>query len=140
MRPLLEAIAIGLVVLLVLLAGVFIRREVFARARGMVELYLRLHTRVDGRGWASGFAQFRGDELRWYRMFSLSWRPRRSLYRRGLVVVSRRAPTADEALLVPADWIVLRCVSAQEPVEIAMPMHTVTGFLSWLEAAAPYAT
>jgi hypothetical protein len=73
-------------------------------------------------------------------MFSLSPRPRRRLDRRALRVVSRRAPTADEAVLVPADWIVLNCADSRAEVEIAMPMHTVTGFLSWLEAAAPYST
>ncbi|GAA1622855.1 DUF2550 domain-containing protein [Catellatospora bangladeshensis] len=138
MRSLLEAIAIGLVVLLALLAGLFVRRELFARGHGTVELYLRLRQAAGGRGWAPGFAQFRGDELRWYRMFSLSPRPRRRYDRRELKVLSRRAPTADEAVLVPADWIVLHCADSRTEVEIAMPMHTVTGFLSWLEAAAPY--
>lgn len=138
---LLEAFAIGLVVLLALLAALFVRREVFARNRGTVELYLRLNPRVEGRGWAPGFAQFRGDDLRWYRMFSLALRPRRRLSRRGLVVESRRAPSEDESLLVPSEWVILHCVlNEQLPVEIAMPRHTVTGFLSWLEAAAPYST
>ncbi|MEU7999758.1 DUF2550 domain-containing protein [Catellatospora sp. NPDC049111] len=140
MRSLLEVVAIGLVVLLALLAGLFVRREVFARGHGTVELYLRLRQTAGGRGWAPGFAQFRGDDLRWYRMFSLSPRPRRTLSRRDLKVVARRAPSADESVLVPADWVVLQCADSRAQVEIAMPLHTVTGFLSWLEAAAPYST
>ncbi|MDI1459671.1 DUF2550 domain-containing protein [Catellatospora sp. KI3] len=137
---LLEAVAIILVVALALLAFLFVRREIFARRHGTVELYLRLRQRPGGRGWAPGFAQFRGDDLRWYRMFSLSPRPRRKLSRRDLAVVSRRPPTQDEAVLVPADWVVLQCADSRTTVEIAMPLHTVTGFLSWLEAAAPYST
>jgi Protein of unknown function (DUF2550) len=136
---LLEIAAVSLVVLLVLVGALFGRREFFARSRGTVELYFRLNQR-EGRGWAPGFALFRGDELRWYRLFSLAPGPRCRLSRRRLTVESRRPPTADEALLVPAEWTVLRCKAEQDIVEIAMARHTVTGFLSWLESATPYST
>jgi hypothetical protein len=136
---LLEIIAVSLVVLLLLMAALFGRREFFARTRGTVELYFRLNQR-EGRGWAPGFALFRGDELRWYRLFSLAPGPRRRLSRRTLAVESRRPPTAEEALLVPAEWTVLRCKVDQDIVEIAMARHTVTGFLSWLESVTPYST
>jgi len=136
---LLEITAVSLVVLLVIMAALFGRREFFARNRGTVELYLRLNQR-EGRGWAPGFALFRGDELRWYRLFSLAPGPRRRLSRRTLTVESRRPPTAEEALLVPVEWMVLRCKADREIVEVAMARHTVTGFLSWLESATPYST
>src|SRR5688572_8399041 len=115
----LSAVAIILVVAAVLLFGLFGRRELFARTRGTVELYLRLYERPDGRGWSPGFAQFRGDELRWFRVFSFSPRPRRRLSRRALTVDSRRAPTQAEAQLVPAEWVVLRCQAGKSTVEIA---------------------
>ncbi|HCT79008.1 MAG TPA: DUF2550 domain-containing protein [Micromonosporaceae bacterium] len=137
---LLETIAIGLVVLLAFMTALFGRRELFTRRSGAVELYLRIYDRAGGRGWSPGFAQFRGDELKWYRIFSLSPRPRRRLDRRKLSVDSRRSPTVDEAQLVPAEWVVLRCLSDGDYVEIAMPRHTVTGFLSWLESVTPYST
>ncbi|HEX6684303.1 MAG TPA: DUF2550 domain-containing protein [Candidatus Limnocylindrales bacterium] len=136
---LLEIVAVGLIVLLVLMAALFGRREFFARTRGTVELYFRLNQR-QGRGWAPGFALFRGDELRWYRLFSLAPGPRRRLSRRTLTVESRRSPTAEEALLVPVEWLVLRCKADQDIVEVAMARHTVTGFLSWLESVTPYST
>ncbi len=137
---LLETIAIGLVVVLALMITIFGRRELFTRSRGAIELYLRLHDRPAGRGWSPGFAQFRGDELRWFRIFSFSPWPRRRLSRRHLGVESRRAPTADEAQLVPAEWVVLKCRSDDSFVELAMPRHTVAGFLSWLESVTPYST
>jgi hypothetical protein len=140
MTLLLEVVAVSLVIVLVFLAALFGRREVFARGRGTVELYFRLRQAARGHGWATGFARFRGDDLRWYRMFSLSTSPRRVLCRRELTVETRRSPSSDEAVLVPADWVVLCCKAEGEPVEIAMPRQTVTGFLSWLEAAAPYST
>lgn len=137
---LLEVVAIGLVVALAFLIALYGRREFFARTHGAVKLYVRLHQRPAGRGWAPGFAQFRGDELRWYRMFSLAPRPRRRLVRRTLSVESRRKPSPEEAPMIPAEWVVLRCATGQQFIEVAMPRQTVTGFLSWLESVTPYPT
>ncbi len=92
---------------------------------------------MEGRGWSPGIARFAGDDLRWYRVFSLSVRPRRTLSRRALSVDGRRQPTATERLVLPADWIILRCTSQRDTVEIAMAETTLTGFLSWIEAAPP---
>jgi hypothetical protein len=133
----LEGIGIGVLVLFAALAILFGRRALVARNGGTVRLYLRLSTIVDGRGWSPGFARFAREELRWYRMFSFAVRPRRVLARRGLAVVQRRGPEAGELLTLPEDWVILRCTSYRAPVEIAMAPSTVTGFLSWLEAAPP---
>jgi len=133
----LEGIGIGVLVLLLILVGLFVRRAAFARAGGTIRLTVRLSTIVAGRGWSPGFARFVGDELRWYRMFSFAMRPRRTLTRRGLVVESRREPAGPERLALRGDWVILRCISYQAPMEIAMARSTVTGFLSWLEAAPP---
>jgi hypothetical protein len=136
----LEVFGSCLIVALLILIALFGRRELFARGLGAVELYFRLHPRPQGGGWSPGFAQFHGDEMRWYRIFSLAWRPRRRLSRRRLAIDSRRSPTAEEAKLIPAEWVVLRCLNAGAPLEIAMPRHTVSGFLSWLESVTPYST
>lgn len=132
-----EGIAVGLLLLLVALAALFVRRAWVARAGGTIKLNLRLSTMISGRGWSPGFARFDGDDLRWYRMFSLAIRPRRVLSRNGLVVQSRREPSGPEKLALPHDWVILRCTAHRSPVEIAMARSTVTGFLSWLEAAPP---
>ena len=136
----LEAIAVLLVACLALLIAVFARREYFARVRGTVELYFRLNQRPGGRGWAPGFAHFRGDDLRWFRLFSLAPRPKKILTRRDVTVLSRRSPTPDEAQLLPVEWVVLECKAGGSIIEVAMPRHTVTGYLSWLESATPYST
>jgi hypothetical protein len=130
-------IGIGVFAALVVIAGVFLRRELIVRAGGTIEASMRLSTMVDGRGWAPGFARFAGDELRWYRMFSLALRPRRVLARQGLAVAGRRSPEGPERLVLPDGWVVLCCVAQRSTIEIAMPATTVTGFLSWLEAAPP---
>ncbi|OLB78294.1 MAG: hypothetical protein AUI14_13760 [Actinobacteria bacterium 13_2_20CM_2_71_6] len=132
-----EAIGFGIFVVLCALGILFLRREIISRGRGTIELNLRLSTMMPDRGWSPGIARFIGDDMRWYRVFSLSIRPRRTLSRRALSVDQRRQPTAAEHLVLPADWIVLRCTSQRASVEIAMAETTLTGFLSWLEAAPP---
>ena len=35
------------------------------------------------------------------------------------------------------DWVIVRCNGAGEAVDVALAESTLTGFLSWLEAAPP---
>ncbi|MDG4823326.1 DUF2550 domain-containing protein [Asanoa sp. WMMD1127] len=132
-----EWIAIGLALLLALIVLLFARRAYYARAGGTIRCDLRLSTMLDGRGWSPGFARFVDDEMRWYRLFSFAIRPKRVLSRRGLTVAGRRLPEGQERLTMPGDWVILRCVGHQAPVEIAMALSTVTGFSSWIEAGPP---
>lgn len=133
----LEGIGIGVFVLLFALALLFLRRGFIARSVGTIEMSWRLSTVVPGRGWSPGIGRFAGDELRWYRMFSFSLRPRRTLSRRTLVVEGRRAPDGPERLVLAPDWIIICCRSNRASVEIAMAQSTLAGFLSWIEAVPP---
>jgi len=133
----LEWIGIGLLALFALPTTWYLRRAAIARRGGTIDVSMRLTTMVSGRGWAHGLARFAGDDLRWYRVFSFSPRPRRILSRRMLAVQSRRRPDGPERLTLPADWIVVRCLDDRSTVEIAMAETTLTGFLSWIEAAPP---
>ncbi|MEU0551567.1 DUF2550 domain-containing protein [Micromonospora sp. NPDC005979] len=132
-----EGIGIGVAVILVALLVLFVRRALVTRSGGIIRLSVRVTTVLDGRGWSPGFGRFAADELRWYRMFSFAIRPKRVLSRKDLAVERRRLPEGQERLSMPADWVILRCTSHHAPVEIAMARSTVTGFLSWLEAAPP---
>jgi Protein of unknown function (DUF2550) len=132
----LEWIGIGVLILLAAFGVLIVRRGFMGRS-GSIKLNLRVSTMLDGRGWSPGFGRFVGDELRLYRIFSFAIRPKRVLSRRGLVVDRRRAPEGQELFTMPTGWVILRCISHQAPVEIAMAESTVTGFMSWLEAAPP---
>src|SRR5262245_17819948 len=132
-----EWIGIGVLVLLGALGALFARRELISRTGGTIEVNYRLSTMVPGRGWSPGLGRFRGDELRWYRVFSFAIRPRRTLSRRTLAVLGRRAPEPVEQLAFPPNWVVLRCSDKRGPFEIAMAEATLTGFLSWMESAPP---
>jgi hypothetical protein len=133
----LEWVGVGVLALLIALVLLFVRRAVVTRSGGIIRLSVRVSTMLDGRGWSPGFARFADNELRWYRMFSFAIRPKRVLSRHGLAVERRRLPEGQERLIMPPDWVILRCLNDHAPIEIAMAKSTVTGFLSWLEAAPP---
>lgn len=142
---LIEDLSIGVLVIgAVLLVGfttISLRRRVLSRSGGAVELSLRLKAKTSkGRGWVLGVGRFVEDDLQWFRVFSLSNRPRRTLSRRDLRVSGRRQPVGPEvyALLKGAEIVELR--SSAGPVEIALDPSAITGFLAWLEARPPGAT
>ena len=116
------------------------RRRVLERRYGTIDLSLRLARRGHGRGWVLGVGRFEGDDLQWYRVFSLAPRPRRTLSRRTLEVRGRRDPRGPETLALLAGAVVMECRAPEGPVELAMEAGAVTGFLAWLEARPPGAT
>lgn len=122
------------------LVGIGVRRRVLSRSGGAIELSLRLKPRSQGRGWVLGVGRFVGDDLQWFRVFSLSGRPRRTLSRRDLAVRTRRPPKGPESLALLKGAEVLELTSSTGRVEIALDPSAVTGFLAWLEARPPGAT
>jgi hypothetical protein len=134
-----EWVGIAVFILLAGLVLIFVRREIIARRGGTIGMSMRLSTLVPGRGWAPGLGRFTGEELRWYRLFSLGVRPRRVLSRQGLEILERRAPEGAERYVMPDGWIVVRCRgvgrSSELAVELALAESALTGFLSWVESA-----
>jgi hypothetical protein len=123
-----------------LLGGIALRRRFLSRSGGAIELSLRLKPRSQGRGWVLGVGRFVGDDLQWFRVFSLSPRPRRTLSRRDLAVRARRSPKGPESLALLKGAEVVELTSSSGPVEIALDASALTGFLAWLEARPPGAT
>ena len=126
-------------VLLVVVSGL-VRRFVLQRRGGTIELTLRLTASGHGRGWVNGVGRFAGDDLQWFRVFSLSPRPRRRWSRRDLRVVRTREPSGAEHRALLDGAVVLECRVAGRPLELAMSRSAVTGFLAWIEARPPGAT
>ncbi|HEY0487131.1 MAG TPA: DUF2550 domain-containing protein [Mycobacteriales bacterium] len=134
----LEAFAVVAGLVIVGLGAFLVRRIALLRGGGTVEMSLRLHPDGhQGRGWALGVGRFVGDELQWFRTFSLSPRPKRVLSRYDLEVTGRRRPSGGEILALMHGSIVLGCSNPTGPVELAMTEAAETGFLSWLESAPP---
>ena len=67
-----------------------------------------------------------------------------ALQRDGLVIKSTKGDVTQKVKTVtngaeggPYDVVVLTCVTAEGPRELAMDPSTETGFLSWMESAPP---
>jgi hypothetical protein len=130
---------------LVLLAGlallvISLRRRWLGREGGSIEMSWRLVTKSQGRGWVLGTGRYVGDQLHWFRVFSLSTRPRRTLQRGRARVVRRRAPSGPEALALIKGMEVVELEVDGRRVEIGLDPSAVTGLLAWLEASPPGAT
>ena len=136
-----EEVLAAIVVLVVLpFASIWLRRRFLSRDGGAIELSFRLKPKSQGRGWVLGVGRFVGDDLQWFRVFSLSGRPRRTLCRRDLQVRTRRVPKGPEALSLLKGAEVVELHASTGRIEIALDPSALTGFLAWLEARPPGAT
>jgi hypothetical protein len=119
-------------------AGLMVRRRIRARHGGTFELSHRLSAGADGRGWALGMGRYVDERLEWFRIFSLSPRPRAAWEREQLSYDGRREPLGVEQASLYPDHVVIRCHSVSGAVvELAMSEASLTGFQAWLEARPP---
>lgn len=123
-------------VIVIGLAGLFLRRSVLQREGGF-DMCLRLRSTGWGGGWVFGIGRYRGDDLEWFRTFSYGGRPKRLLRRPDLAVVGRREPDAEEVSDLPAGHLVFTCNMADGPLDVSMTEAASMAFLAWLEAAPP---
>lgn len=131
--------AAGLLVVLLIAYGValVVRRRVLSRHGGTFELSHRLRASAAGRGWLLGLGRYSGDELEWFRIFTLSPRPKRRWNRADLTFDARRDPESAEQHALYPGHVVIRCQGPDGPVELAMSTASLTGFQAWLEARPP---
>lgn len=141
-------LVLAVVLLVALLAAAALvalplRRRVLARDGGLFECSVRLKTGTPGAGWVLGMARYNAEMLEWFRFFSYSSRPRVSFLRNEVRVGASREPDPVEAVALYAGQRVVELVEHDESSahtrtwEIAMATDSLTGFLSWLEAAPP---
>ena len=130
-------VALCLVLPLALLAG---RRRWLARLGGTFECSLRLRNVSRTGGWSLGIGRYNQEILEWFRFFSFALRPRKSFVRRHVRVIDTREPSAAEAVELYADQRIVSIeVTGERPerCDLAMSPGSLTGLLSWLEAAPP---
>jgi Protein of unknown function (DUF2550) len=140
------ALLLLLAVAVVAAVGLAARRILLGRTGGTVECGLRA-TAADV--WRLGLAAYEPDQLHWYSAFGLRLRPNEVFDRRSLSVLARRPAAETEAVSIGAGTVVVECLAGRawddqavpetEPrtVELAMSQEALTGFLAWLESAAP---
>ena len=131
--------AVGVLLLLVLLYGILliVRRRLLSRHGGTFELSYRARPTHPGRGWLLGLGRYNGETLEWFRIFSLSPRPKRTWRRGRLVFVGRRDPQGAEQSSLYADHLVIACRTPEGEIELAMGPASLTGLQAWLEAGPP---
>ena len=134
---LLESAAFVLLLVLLLGVALIVRRRWLSRHGGTFELSYRARDTTPGRGWLLGLGRYTGERLEWFRIFSLSPRPKRVWPRESLTYVERRDPEGVEQLSLYPGHVVIRCETPSGMVELALGSSSLTGFQSWLEAAPP---
>ncbi|TCJ31129.1 DUF2550 domain-containing protein [Nocardioides jejuensis] len=132
-----EALVAALVLLVLLAVALVVRRRWIARDGGTFELSYRMRSVTPGRGWVLGIGRYSGEELEWFRIFSLSPKPRLRWHRKTLAYVGRRDPEGIETMSLYPDHVVVRCETPDGPVEFAMSGPSLTGFQSWAESGPP---
>ena len=114
-----------------------VRRRYIQRNGGTFELSHRARTASAGRGWVLGVGRYSGEDLEWFRIFSLSPRPRHVWRRTSLAFKGRRDPQGHEQMSLYADHVIVVCSSDRGEIDLAMSPSSLMGFQSWLEAAPP---
>ncbi|HET8718183.1 MAG TPA: DUF2550 domain-containing protein [Nocardioidaceae bacterium] len=129
----------GLVLLLIVLYGIalIVRRRWISRHGGTFEFSVRVRSSRAGRGWVLGVGRYSGDLLEWFRIFSLSPRPKLRFKRADLEYTGRRDPAGVEAYSLYSGHVIVSCTTPTGALEVAMSPEALTGFLAWLEAAPP---
>src|SRR3954449_10352969 len=130
---------LGLLLALVLAYGIclIVRRRLLARNGGTFELSYRVRTARPGRGWLLGIGRYSGETLEWFRIFSLSPRPKRCWQRTKVAYESSRVPEGMEAMALYPGHVVVTCLYDRRVVELAMAPASLTGFQAWLESRPP---
>ena len=130
-------VLVALLALLVLALGY----RLWNLRRGGTAGILRDIPAVGGHGWRHGVVRYHGGEASFYRLSSLRWWPDRRLSRRGLEIISRRAPRGDEFDIMTEAIVILelRDTTLERPdrrsgYELALDRGALTAFLSWLES------
>jgi hypothetical protein len=131
--------AAGVALLLVLVYGLclVVRRRWISRHGGTFEFSVRTRSTKSGRGWILGVGRYSGNELEWFRIFSLAPRPKRTFRRSEIEYTGNRQPAGVEAYSLYSGHIIVSCRTPVGTLEVAMSPDALTGFLAWLEAAPP---
>lgn len=123
---------------ILLLAVVALSFRLWKMGQGGTPAILRDVPAVGGHGWRHGVIRYRGEEARFYRLSSVRLWADRRLARRGLEVVSRRAPRGDEFDIMTDEVVVVELQdvtgSQARSYEIALDRGALTAFLAWVES------
>lgn len=133
----LDVTGVVLGLLLCYVIALIVRRRVLSRKGGAFELSCRVRSGRAGRGWLLGLGRYSGDRLEWFRIFSLSPRPKRIWPRGTLAYDGRRPAVGVEQMALYPGHLIVQCTAPEGLLELAMAPSSLMGFQSWLEARPP---
>lgn len=136
----LAVVALLLMLLCLVLLLFVLRRYVLTRSLGTFDCSLRRESGHAAGGWMLGVARYEADRLDWFRIFTMSPRPLRTLARGRLLIIERRWPDDHETDAVMPNSVIVRCAYGGAVLELAMSELAYNGFLTWLESAPPGVT
>ena len=137
-------LVVGLVLLLCAfsLMMLFLRRRWLSARGGVFDCDVRPADSEGATGWITGMARYDGDFLEWYRVFSISFRPKVVLPRAQSRLVARREAQGSELEALSQGASILRLTTvdaagAPSVWELAASRGSLVGLMSWLEASPP---
>lgn len=92
---------------------------------------------VDSSRWRPGVTHYAVDRLEWYRLFSVSPRPRYSWPRNEFRILSRTPLVNDGSWRERGDLCEIECDVAGRRFVLVLSVNAYEGLSSWLEAAPP---
>ncbi len=107
-----------------------VRRFNLRRALGTVDASIC----PAGNSWQMGVCRYRDNDLEWFRLLSLSLRPKHTFRRSSLELLGRRQPTEAERVKVEPDAVIVELRCEGQDVKLAMRFDAYAGLSSWLEA------
>ena len=120
-------------------ALLYLRRRWLTGQGGLFDCAYRLREDATGAGWVLGVARYRGENLEWFRSFSLSMRPKMVFPRALTSYVHQRSPVGLEAIALFEDSMIvtLRDRVSGRSSALSMAPEEVLALMSWLESAPP---
>ncbi|UKA57428.1 DUF2550 domain-containing protein [Arthrobacter sp. FW306-2-2C-D06B] len=124
------ALATAFTLLVFTLCLVGVRRFNLRRALGTVDASICMA----GNSWRMGVCRYQDSELEWFRLLSLSFRPKHSFRRSSLELMGRRKPTEEERTRLQPGVVVVELQHEGQSFMLAMRFDAYAGLSSWLEA------
>lgn len=134
---LIDSLALVVVLGVLLVAWFVIRRRMITQGAGGTFDMSTNRNVESGAGWTLGFAVYGDTELRWYRTFSLSPRPRYRFARGTVLIEGRRSPIGGEKHAVYLGHVIVDTKNQCGVRQLALSANALTGLLSWLESSPP---
>lgn len=129
-----EFVVYAIFVVVTVAAAAAVWRFVVLRNSGAPGLFRRLP--ANGlHGWRHGVVRYKGEELEFFKLRSLSFFHDLSLQRRNVAITGVREPTEQERGFMPGIDTVLSLSTSGGEYEFAGTRHAEMALVSWVEAA-----